>query len=87
MRQRAVHARRVKQARQSHGAQRVDAVGILHDLRFDGGNQVGGKTVGLDGVGHARQFVFRKVQFRQLAAGQRRPGARPDGVRDGSSAG
>ena len=73
MRQRAIHARRrIEQARQSHGAQRVDAVGILHDARFDGvRRQIGRKAVRFDGVGHASQFFCRKIQLRQPAARQR----------------
>ncbi len=78
MRQRGAHAAgRVEQPRQAHCAQRIEAVGVLHDLRFDGLRPDAGREgMAFDRMGDGGQLVRRKVQRRQLAAGQQRGLAR-----------
>ena len=60
----------VQHARQTHGAQSVQTVGILHDLGFDSlRTYLGRVTVRFNGMHYASQLLWGKSQFRQLRFG------------------
>ncbi|MNG20577.1 hypothetical protein D3C84_1048410 [compost metagenome] len=56
----------VKGAGDAEHTQGVEAVGVLHDFRFQRGRRdVGGKAMGFDGVGDGGDFCLAPIQLRQ----------------------